>query len=81
MAVITTDILLKGVRRDFVFEWLSDFSNHRRFIEPAFDAAEQSSKTELQLMFKTKLKQRTMGYVFHENDSSHGGGTATLRAM
>ena len=33
MAVITTDILIEGLRRDDVFAWLSDFENHKTILK------------------------------------------------
>ena len=33
MAVITTDILVEGIRRDEVFAWLSQFERHQSFLK------------------------------------------------
>ena len=73
MAVLTTDILLTGIRRDLVFEWLGDFGNHKKFLKDAFDQVKELSATELELHYKAKFKKRVIKYSFLEHDSSHGG--------
>lgn len=79
MAVLTRDILLTGIRRDVVFDWLGNFSNHKNFLENAFDNVKQVSDTSLELEFKAKFKKRTMTYTFLENDSSHGGRRVKIK--
>ena len=73
MAVLTTDILLTGIRRDLVFEWLGEFGNHKKFLTNAFDEVKELSTTELELHYKAKFKKRVIKYSFLEHDSSHGG--------
>ena len=73
MAVITTDILLEGFRRDQVFEWLGDFSQHAQFLAGAFDQVESISESELLLSFSAGFKTRQMKYILQSHDSSHGG--------
>ena len=79
MAVLTTDILLTGIRRDMVFDWIGDFSNHKNFLTNAFDSVKEISDTSLELKFKTKFKSRKMTYTFLENDSSHGGRRVKIK--
>ena len=73
MAVITTDILIEGRRRDDVFAWLSDFDNHRGILEGAFTQVDVQSETELVLHYSGGFKQRSMTYAFIGPDDSHGG--------
>ena len=48
MAVLTTDLLIQGVRRDAVFDWLGDPANHGRILRGTFDGcAEQSESTHM----------------------------------
>ena len=36
MTVLTRDILVEGLRRDVVFEWLANFSVHADFLKAGF---------------------------------------------
>ena len=73
MPVITTDILLSGIRREEAFVWMCDFSNHERFLSGAFAVHATNTEDILELELTTKLKKRTLGYELLERDSSHGG--------
>lgn len=73
MAVTTADILLEGIRRDSVFEWLSDPVNHDVLVEGAFDKVERKGPGSYELTLSTPLKKRVMGYTFDHPDDSHGG--------
>lgn len=73
MAVMTTDILLTGVRRDDIFEWLGDVNNHRRILEGAFDAVKETGPGEFDLTIKMTPMPRTVHYSFAGKDDSHGG--------
>ena len=73
MPVITTDTLLKGVRREEAFVWMSDFSNHINFLSRAFSVQPTSKPEMLNLELSTKLKKRTLGYELLARDNSHGG--------
>ncbi|MBM76164.1 MAG: hypothetical protein CMK59_12245 [Proteobacteria bacterium] len=73
MPVITTDILLSGVRREEAFVWMSDFNNHAQFLNGAFDVNPTSDPESLELELTTKLKKRTLGYRLLKRDNSHGG--------
>ena len=73
MPVITTDILLKGVRREEAFVWMCDFANHERFLSGAFSIQNTSEPEILKLEMSTKLKKRTLGYELVERDNAHGG--------
>lgn len=73
MAVITTDILLKGFRREAVFDWLGDPANHPRLLSGAFDKVDDKGDGSFELHFKAAPKSRVMGYRFESKDSSHSG--------
>ena len=72
MAVITTDILLEGFRRDAVFDWLGDPANHPRLLNGAFDKVVDKGNGTYEVHFKA-TKARVMGYRFESKDSSHSG--------
>lgn len=73
MAVITTDILLKGFRREAVFDWLGDPANHHRLLQGAFDEVVDKGNHTFDLHFSAPPKKRVMGYQFEAKDSSHSG--------
>ncbi len=73
MAVITTDILLEGVPRDRVFEWLSDPAHHRVLVEGAFDGFKENGTGDFTVTLKLSPKSRDMGYRFLRPDDAHGG--------
>lgn len=72
MAVLTTDILITGVRRNDVFEWLSDPQRHLTFLKAGFPDT-RSDGTMLWLPFSGGFKTRELGYQFLRPDDSHGG--------
>jgi hypothetical protein len=72
MAIITTDLLLTGVRRDDVFEWLGDPAHHDAILNGAFDSVSGSGGV-YELGLSTLGRKRTMGYKFQSKDDSHGG--------
>ena len=55
MAVTTADILLEGIRRDMVFEWLGDPANHACLVEGAFDGVKAKGTGEFELTLSTSL--------------------------
>jgi carbon monoxide dehydrogenase subunit G len=73
MAVMTTDILLTGVRRDDIFEWLGDPKNHGRILEGAFDGVKETGPGQFDLTIKMSPLPRTLHYAFAGKDDSHGG--------
>ena len=74
MAVLTTDILLEGVRREAAFEWLGQADNHPRILDGAFASVSDKGGGQLDLTFQAPPgRSRTMGYRFKEADSSHSG--------
>ena len=73
MAVITTDILLSGIRREEAFTWMSEFSHHRSFLSGAFQVAETNRPKVLELTFKGTFKTRSFEYELHQIDNAHGG--------
>lgn len=74
MAVLTTDILLQGVRRDVAFDWLGEPGNHRFILAGVFDDIVENSPGDYSLTFRAPAaRKRTMGYRFEEKDDAHGG--------
>lgn len=73
MAVITTDILIEGIRRDDVLEWLGQRENHARMVNGAFDGMKQKAPGEFELTLKTGPLPRTLSYTFDHVDNEHGG--------
>ena len=79
MAVITTDILVEGIRRDEVFAWLSQFERHQSFLKAGFPSLIVKGETELLLPFQAGFKERNLGYIFLGPDDSHGGRRVKLK--
>ena len=79
MAIVNCDVLIQGVRRDSVFEWLSDPLNHARFLEGCFDQITSSGAGEFDLQFHAPPKKRVLGYHFDRPDDSHGGRRILIR--
>ena len=73
MSIVNCDVLIEGVRRDAVFEWMSDPVNHSRFVVGSFDQVDQIGTGEFKLTFSAPPKTRQMGYHFDRPDDSHGG--------
>lgn len=73
MSVITTDILIEGIRRDDVLEWLSDRAHHERILDGAFDGMKVKGPGEFELTLKTSPFARTLTYTFDHVDNEHGG--------
>lgn len=73
MAIVTTDILLEGIRRDAVFKWLSDPSNHTSIVDGAFSSCKVNAPGDYVLTVKGAGKTRELGYQFDRPDDSHGG--------
>jgi len=72
MAIITKDILLTGIRRDDVFDWLGDPANHDGIIQDAFDS-HSGTCGNYEVTLSTPGRKRTMGYRFKSRDDGHGG--------
>ena len=73
MAVITRDALIEGIRRDAVFEWLSDPEHHDRFLQDAFEATTRKGEKQWARTMKVSPKTRVVGYELLKADGSHGG--------
>lgn len=79
MAVITTDILLEGVRRDDVFAWLCVPANHKLLLEGAFDGLREDGPGAYTLTVQSPGRSRTLGYRFDRPDDSHGGRRVSVQ--
>lgn len=73
MAIVTTDILLEGIKRDVAFAWLSDPAHHGLFLQGAFDGFSENGPGDYTLTVKGAGKTRELGYRFDRPDDSHGG--------
>ena len=73
MTVLTRDILVEGLRRDVVFEWLANFSVHADFLKAAFPILEVLSQDTLSLPFSGGWKSRVLTYRFLEADDKFAG--------
>jgi hypothetical protein len=73
VAVCTSDILLTGIRRDTVFQWLSDAANHRALVDGAFEGVTELSPGNFDLAVKLHGRSRPLEYRFDRPDDSHGG--------
>ena len=73
MSIVNCDVLIQGVRRDDVFEWMSNPVHHSRFVLDSFDHVKQVGTGEFELSFSAPPKTRKMGYHFDRPDDSHGG--------
>ena len=72
MAVLTTDILITGMKRNDVFEWLSESSRHLDLLKAGFPNGRAEGDI-LWLPFSGGYKTRELGYEFLRADDSHGG--------
>lgn len=79
MAVITTDILLEGIRRDDVFEWLGDPASHQALLEGALDDLHKLDDNTYEGKLRSKPVARPLRYVFDRKDDSHGGRRVLCR--
>ena len=73
MTVLTRDILVEGLRRDVVFEWLANFSVHADFLRAGFPNLETISQDTLSLPFSGGWKNRVLTYRFLEADDKFAG--------
>ena len=73
MTVLTRDILVEGLRRDVVFEWLANFSVHAEFLKAGFPELEILNQDTLSLPFSGGWKSRTLTYRFLQADDKFAG--------
>lgn len=73
MTVLTRDILVQGLRRDDVFEWLANFAVHQDFLLAGFPALQTVDENTLSLPFTGGWKERTLIYRFVEADDNFAG--------
>jgi hypothetical protein len=73
MSVVTTDIMLEGIRRDVVFDWLSQPANHTLIMKGAFSQMEEKGPGNFDLTLAIFPKQRVLEYRYKAPDDSHGG--------
>lgn len=78
MAVLTNDVLLEGIRKQHVFEWLGQPDNLHACFEGAFDQVSRKGNGEWEATLNLSPKNRTMGIVFQAADDSHGGRRVLL---
>ena len=73
MTVITADILLTNARRDEVFDWLGELSNHPVFLKNVFSSVQEENETTLRVSLNAGFKNRSFSYIFEQKDDGHGG--------
>jgi hypothetical protein len=71
--VLTSDILIQGIRRDPVMEWLGEATNQARILEAAFDRVQQTGEGTWEVSFTAGPLPRSMGYELLGTDDAHGG--------
>lgn len=79
MAVITTDILIEGMRRDDVFEWLGERENHGALLQGVFPDLLEVEPGTWQGTLQSKPVSRPITYIFLRKDDSHGGRRVLCR--
>lgn len=72
MSVITTDVLIEGIRRDDVLTWLGQPTVHPRFLTSGFEVQTRSDK-ECLLTLRMPGRSIDIGYHFEKVDETHGG--------
>ena len=72
MAVITCDVLVEGVQRDILMEWLAQPDVQDTVVRAGFDKVERSG-TNWKIHLAVSPKPRDVGYEFDCVDDSHGG--------
>jgi hypothetical protein len=73
MPVITSDILIKGVKREAVFDWLGAPANHERILGGAFDSVKTLDQGVFQLTQAASGRSREYVYEIRTRDNEHGG--------
>ncbi|NOY24818.1 MAG: hypothetical protein GXP62_03005 [Oligoflexia bacterium] len=73
MTVITTDILLEGIRRDSVFDWLGEPAHHQALLNGALRDLRKLDDQSYEGKVPSKPVDRPLRYVFDRKDDSHGG--------
>jgi hypothetical protein len=81
MPVITTDILLEGVRRDDVLDWLAVPENHARIVQGAFTEVKPVGPGVYTLSFKAGPLPRAFEYRFDHVDQEHGGRRVHVKTV
>lgn len=79
MAVITTDILVEGMRRDDVFAWLGERENHEALLDGVFPDLLELEPGTWRGTLQSKPVSRPITYVFLRKDDSHGGRRVLCR--
>ncbi len=73
MTVLTRDVLVNGLRRDDVFQWMAEFSVHPEFLKTGFPELQVRDEQTVILPFSGGWKKRELVYRFIEADDSHAG--------
>ena len=79
MPVITSDILIEGVKRDPIMSWLEKTENQARILESAFDNVLYTTPGVWEVSFSAGPLPRSMGYEFVTVDDAHGGRRVRFR--
>jgi len=79
VAVLTTDLLIEGIRRDAVFSWLGEAWSHGPILEGAFDACRKLGPDSWEVDIKAGPRTRTLTWQFDRTDDSHGGRRIYVR--
>ena len=73
MTVLTRDVLVNGLRRDDVFQWMANFNVHPEFLRTGFPELKVIDDHTVALPFNGGWKRRELVYRFIEADDRHAG--------
>lgn len=79
--MLTTDILVQGMRRDAVYGWLSDPAHHKPILEGAFASLSEQGPGQYDVEVVAGPRRRTLSYRFDRPDDSHGGRRVYIQTM
>ena len=73
MAVVTTDVIIQGTRREDLKDWFDDPDHHDRILQGAFDSVERKDDRTWVLTLKAVPLKRVITYHFDRLDRDHRG--------